>query len=257
MEPHGLSRWRHGCSRITPVSPRRRPGGDTVAPGVFPVYHGIWQPSRLLPVVLNILKQPGTWAGLTRFNTVHPGSPRFSTVPPRLWHGSSRFIPDHQTGVNRHLKPGQWERGLKLDQGLCFFATLIENFPALIENNPKNLNLELKDLCLFLYLHGHKPANLEHELQKKHFLATRLIQLICSLTPVTDVSSVKHMKFICNLLNHVIKSWHICEELESNAKCSRFRGGGEGGGYFIDVKIAHVCYISLSAQISQNVKYWY
>ena len=36
-----LSRWRHGCSRIVPVSPRRRPGGDTVAPGVFPVYHGI------------------------------------------------------------------------------------------------------------------------------------------------------------------------------------------------------------------------
>ena len=41
VEPHGLSRWRHGCSRIAPVSPRRRPGGDTVAPGVFPVYHGI------------------------------------------------------------------------------------------------------------------------------------------------------------------------------------------------------------------------
>ena len=29
-----------------------------------------------------------------------------------MWHGSSRFIPDHQTGMNRHLKPGQWERGL-------------------------------------------------------------------------------------------------------------------------------------------------
>ena len=70
--------------------------------------------SRWVPVVLNILKQPGTWAGLTRFNTVHPGSPRLSMLPPRLWHGSSRFIPDHQTGMNRHLKPGQWERGLTL-----------------------------------------------------------------------------------------------------------------------------------------------
>ena len=50
---------------------------------------------------------------MSRFITVHPGSPRLSTVPPRLRHGSSRFVPDHQTGMNRHLKPGQWERGLK------------------------------------------------------------------------------------------------------------------------------------------------
>ena len=107
MEPHGSSRWRHGCSRITPVSPRRRPGGDTVAPGVFPVYHGICQPSRLLPVVLNILKQPGTWAGLTRFNTVHPGSPRLSTVRSRLWHGSSRIIKPGWTGtLNRDSENG-------------------------------------------------------------------------------------------------------------------------------------------------------
>ena len=111
MEPHGLSRWRHGCSRIAPVSPRRRPGGDTVAPGVFPVYHGIWQPSRLLPVSPGCLKHFKTTGDMSRFNTVHPGSPRLSTVPPRLWHGSSRFIPDHQTGMNRHLKPGQRERG--------------------------------------------------------------------------------------------------------------------------------------------------
>ena len=55
---------------------------------------------------------------MSRFNTVQHGSSRISkvvhgaaTVPPRLWHGSSRFIPDHQTGMNRHLKPGQWERG--------------------------------------------------------------------------------------------------------------------------------------------------
>ena len=111
MEPHGLSRWRHGCSRIAPVSPRRRPDGDTVAPGVFPVYHGIWQPSRLLPVSPGCFKHFKTTGDTSRFNTVHPGSPRLSTVPPRVWHGSSRFIPDHQTGMNRHLKPGQWERG--------------------------------------------------------------------------------------------------------------------------------------------------
>ena len=47
-----------------------------------------------------------------------------------------------------------------------------------------------------------------------------------------------------------------------NAADFFFLGGG-GGGYLIDVKIAHCCYIynrhvlSLRAQISQNVKYWY
>ena len=54
-------------------------------------------------------------------------------------------------------------------------------------------------------------------------------------------------------LNHVIKSLHICEELESNAKCSRF------GGVFYWCKacacMLHI--ISLRAQISQNVRYWY
>ena len=80
MEPHGLSRWRYGCSRITPVSPRRRPGGDTVAPGVFPVYHGIWQPSRLLPVSPGCFKHFKTTGDMSRFNTVQHGSFRISKV---------------------------------------------------------------------------------------------------------------------------------------------------------------------------------
>ena len=109
---HGLSRWRQGCSRNAPVSPRRRPGGDMVAPGVVPVYHGIWQPSRLLPESPGCIKHFKTTGDMSRFNTVHPGSPRLSTVPPRFWQCSSRSIPDHQTGMNRHLKPGHWERGL-------------------------------------------------------------------------------------------------------------------------------------------------
>ena len=53
--------------------------------------------------------------------------------------------------------------------GPMFFATLIENFPALIERPPLILNLKLKDKCSFLYLHGHKLANLEHELQRNVF----------------------------------------------------------------------------------------
>ena len=110
MELHGLSRWRHGCSWIAPVSPRRRPSGYTVALGVFPVYHGIWQPSRLLPVSPGCFKHFKTTGDMSRFNTVHPGSPRLSTVPPRLWHGSSWFIPDHQQGwtdtLNRYSENG-------------------------------------------------------------------------------------------------------------------------------------------------------
>ena len=74
-------RWRHGCSR-------RLPGLSRYLTA-FPV----------TPVESRLF---------------YPGSPRLSTVPPRLWHGSSRVILDHQTGVNRHLKPGQWERGFNV-----------------------------------------------------------------------------------------------------------------------------------------------
>ena len=101
MEPHGLSRWRHGCSQIAPVSPRRRPGGDTVAPGVFPVYHGIWQLSRLLPVSPGCFKHFKTTGDMSRFNTVQHGSSRISKVV----HGAAtvvtRFITVHPGSSNR------------------------------------------------------------------------------------------------------------------------------------------------------------
>ena len=86
------SRWRHGWSRRRPGLPRYLTA--------FPVTPG---ESRLF--YFN-LKQPATWAGSTRFILVLQGCPR--------WHGSSRFIPNHQTGMNRHLQPGQWERGYSL-----------------------------------------------------------------------------------------------------------------------------------------------
>ena len=86
----------------------------------------------------------------------------------------------------------------------------MENFPALIEKSPKILNLKSKDKSLFLYLYGHKLANLEYELQRN-------LSVTC--------------------WNHLIKSCLICEELELNAICSRFRK------YYINVKNAHVCYI--------------
>ena len=78
----------------------------------------------------------------------------------------------------------------QVDQKPCFFDTLIENLPALIEKSPKILNPKLKDKCLFLYLHGRKLANLEHELQRNIF--SRGLNI---LTPVSDVSTVKLMKF--------------------------------------------------------------
>ena len=101
----GLHRYRPDA---VPVETRLLPASSRF----ITVFDSLPGYSRWVPVVLNTLKQPRTWAGSTRFNTVYPGSPRLSTVPPRLWHGSSRFIPDNQTGMNRHLKPGQWERGL-------------------------------------------------------------------------------------------------------------------------------------------------
>ena len=67
------SRWRHGCSRH------------------LPGLSWCLTASRLLPVVLNI-KHFKTTGDMSRFNT--------ATVV-------TRFIPDHQTGMNRHLKPGQ------------------------------------------------------------------------------------------------------------------------------------------------------
>ena len=108
---HGLSRWRHGFFRNAPVSRGRGPGGDTVAPGVVPVYHGIWQPSRLLQVSSGCFKHFTTTGDISRFNTVHPGSPKLSTVPPRLWHGLSRIIKPGWTGtLNRDSENGALAR---------------------------------------------------------------------------------------------------------------------------------------------------
>ena len=49
-----------------------------------------------------------------------------------------------------------------------------------------------------------------------------------------------------------IKLWYACEELESNAKCSSF------GGYFIDVRNMHDCYMKFDyVRISlSREKYW-
>ena len=86
----GLRRYRPDA---VPVETRLLPASSRFTT-VFDSLPGY---SRWIPVVLNILNN----RDMGRFNTVHPGSPRLSTVPPRLCHGSSQFIPDHQTGMNR------------------------------------------------------------------------------------------------------------------------------------------------------------
>ena len=81
--------------------PDRRPGGDTVASGVFQVYHGIWQPSRLLPVSSGCFKHFKTTGDMSRFNTIQHGSSRISKVV----HGAAtvvtRFITVHPGSSNR------------------------------------------------------------------------------------------------------------------------------------------------------------
>ena len=61
------------------------------------------------------------------------------------------------------------------------------------------------------------------------------------LGPVPKVSTVELFKIFCFLFKfsfYVYKVCNACEELESNAKCSRF------GRYFIDVKNAHIYYMN-------------
>ena len=80
------SRWRHGCSRRLP---------------------GLSRYLTAFPVSPGCFKHFKTSEDMSRFNTVQHGSSRISKVV----HGAAtvvtRFIPDHQTGMNRHLKPGQ------------------------------------------------------------------------------------------------------------------------------------------------------
>ena len=88
------------------------------------------------------------------------------------------------------------------------------------------------------------------------------------LTLVLEVPAVKHAHtcIICYMLEFpstFMKLCHACEELQSNAKNSRFRG------YFIDVKNTHECLMKFDRVRfslmhvrdicinSKFVKYWY
>ena len=67
--------------------------------------------SRWVPVVLNILKQPGTWAGSTRFIPDLQGCPRWRNGCDTVHHGSSRIIKPGWTGtLNRDSENGALRR---------------------------------------------------------------------------------------------------------------------------------------------------
>ena len=91
----------HGGDKDVPGLRRYRPDTVPVEKRLLPassrfttVFDSLPGYSRWVPVVSK------TTEDMSRFNTVHPGSPRLSTVPPRLWHGSSRII---QPGLTRTL----------------------------------------------------------------------------------------------------------------------------------------------------------
>ena len=80
------SRWRHGCSRRL---------------------FGLSRYLTAFPVSPGCFKHFKTTGDMNRSNTVQHGSSRISKVVHGAATDVTRFIPDHQTGMNWHLKPGQ------------------------------------------------------------------------------------------------------------------------------------------------------
>ena len=109
----------HGGETDVPGLRRYRPDAVPVEPRLLPassrfitVFDSLPGYSRWVPVVLN--------RGHVPFNTVQHGSSRISKVVHSAATVVTRFISDHQTGMNQHLKPWQWERGLTMDIDLQY-----------------------------------------------------------------------------------------------------------------------------------------
>ena len=83
-----------------------------------------------------------------------------------------------------------------MDQSLCFFATPIENLPALIEKSPKDLNPEFKD-----YMDTSWRIWTMNSKETFSRDAAHIIDLHLNVqTTVPDISTLKLMKYTCNLL---------------------------------------------------------
>ena len=94
----------HGGDTDVPGLRRYRPDAVPVETRLLPAYsgiHGIWQPSRLLPVSPGCFKHFKTAGDMSRFNTVQHGSSRIAKVV----HGTAtvvtRFITVHPGSSNR------------------------------------------------------------------------------------------------------------------------------------------------------------
>ena len=104
----------HGGDKDDPGMRRYRPDAVPVETRLLQassrfttVFDSIPGYSRWVPVVSNILKQPGTWAGSTRFIPDLQGCPRCRHGCDTVQHGSSRNIKPGWTGtLNRDSENG-------------------------------------------------------------------------------------------------------------------------------------------------------
>ena len=91
------------CAGIAPVETRLLPASSRF----ITVFDSIPGYSRWVPAVLNILKQPGTWAGSKRFIPDLQGCPRCRHGCDTVHHGSSQIIKPGWTGtLNRDSENG-------------------------------------------------------------------------------------------------------------------------------------------------------
>ena len=66
-----------------------------------------------------------------------------------------------------------------MDHSICFFATLIENLPVLMEKISKDSQSKIKILVFVSVFTWTQAGKSGARTPKKRFLAARLIQLIC------------------------------------------------------------------------------
>ena len=93
---------------------------------------------------------------------------------------------------------------INIKQRYYVLCTLIENFPALIEKSSK-IQSKIKRLVFVSVSTWTQTGETGAWTPKKRFSRDTDHILSCSLTPVQDFLTVKHIKFICNLFEPCYK----------------------------------------------------